>query len=162
MSARGFPCLSVSHTTPRGVCRASSPETHRFACSGETRRTSSRAGQLRRLRSSLGAAAFSVFASLAHAGGMDAPHVESDPCIPLPASAFDGMTGDMLAMWGAVQAMKDCPPPVFIDRATGLPLTDEEILARVFNGSSPTVIPLPAGVWLLLAALAMLSFKRRA
>lgn len=75
------------------------------------------------------------------------------------------MTSEMFAQYAAVRSMS-CPVeferPAFFDRRTGERLADAEILARVFNGSGPSVIPLPAGVWLLLAGLgALVIIKRR-
>lgn len=135
-----------------------------------TRRTSSRAGQLPRLLPApptLGAVAALFFMALpAHAGGLGPTDAPTDPC---PETlVLDGtMTGQMLDDFAAIRSMS-CPveftPPVFIDRKTGRPLTDEEKLARIFNGSSPHVpeVPLPATVWGMLAAiLAFLGFRRK-
>ena len=116
------------------------------------------------LASRLGHAALVLcLASPLSAGGLDAAHVDSDPC-PLGVTYdLSGMTGDVLRQFHAIRAMT-CPDEVrvFIDRATGLPLTDDAILARVFDGSRiPTQIPLPASALLLLAGLGALTIIRR-
>lgn len=96
------------------------------------------------------------------AGGLDEVAAEVDPCPPVVRVDDASMTADMLRQWGAVRRMS-CPDlvPVFIDRATGEPLSREEILRRVFNGSripaqiDAAVIPVPGAVWGMLAGIAV-------
>lgn len=101
--------------------------------------------------------------SAASAGGMREVAAAPDPCPP--GLVADGtVTGEMLAGFVAIRQMS-CPqqePPrrVFFDRTTGEPLDDPEILRRVFNGHSPTAVPLPSSIWLLLGGLVMLSTRK--
>lgn len=94
--------------------------------------------------------------STAHAGGLDDYEPAPDPC---PPGVVTGVTGEMLAGFMAIREMSCGERPVraFFDRATGEQLTDDEILRRIFA----TPVPLPAGGWLLLGALALLFFSGR-
>lgn len=102
-----------------------------------------------------------ILSGPALAGGLDEVAAEVDPCPPVVRVDDASMTADMLRQWGAVRRMS-CPDlvPVFIDRATGLPLSEEEKLRRVFNRSripapiDTTVIPVPGAVWGLLLGIA--------
>ena len=75
------------------------------------------------------------------------------------------MTAEMFAQYAAVRAMScgdvEFERPAFFDRQTGERLTDAEILRRVFNGDRVSVIPLPAGVWLLLAGVGSIFLLKR-
>ena len=119
--------------------------------------------------------AFAVIASTANAGGMDEPHVATDPCPDAPLVQPTGMTDTMFVQWKAVREMTCGPvavaPRAFFDRASGDRLTDDEIARRIFNGSKPVpeqkprvdVVPSPAAGLLLLTGLAAFgAMKRRA
>ena len=119
----------------------------------------------RRGLSALAFASAAFFAFTAQAGGIGPHTAPDDPC-PEGVMVNDGsMTAEMFAQFVAVRAMScgdvEFERPAFFDRKTGERLTDAEILRRVFNGSDVSVIPLPAGVWLLLAGVGALAWVRR-
>lgn len=108
---------------------------------------------------------FCLLASPLAAGGLVDEATAPDPCPDVPLVQPVGMADAMFAQWVAIRSMTCGAAPVapraFFDRATGERLTDEEITRRIFNGSTPIApVPLPAGAWLLLGALAML-WRRR-
>ena len=113
-----------------------------------------------RLRHSLAVWAF-FSCTTAHAGGLDEPHVNVDPCPP-GLVLGSTVTDEMLAGFRAIRAMS-CghEPRAFFDRASGLPLTDDEITRRIFNGSGVEVIPLPGSLWAMLAGITALAAIRR-
>lgn len=104
-----------------------------------------------------------LFAGMVQAGGLDEVAADVDPCPTVVRVEDASMTADMLRQWGAVRRMS-CPDlvPVFIDRATGVPLSEEEKLRRIFNGGripapvDTAVIPTPGAMGSLLAGLALL------
>lgn len=90
-----------------------------------------------------------------YAGGVQEPHMNSDPC-PIVQIDTSSMTGQMLHQFWAIRDMSGCKR-VFYDRVTGLPLSDEEITKRIFNGSTPlTPVPLPPSAILILSGLLIL------
>lgn len=71
------------------------------------------------------------------------------------------MSSEMFLQWLAIREI-ECGPRLFFDAQTGAQLTDQEILVRVFNGSTPlSEVPLPAGLLLLLTTLVILWRFRR-
>lgn len=120
--------------------------------------TGRRAG--RRARPVLFGAALVALAATAHAGGLDHVAEPVDPCPPIVHLDTSSMTAGMLRQFGAIRAMS-CGQVHHFDRATGLALSDEEKLRRVFNGArvpapDPAVIPGPGALASLLAGLAVL------
>ena len=102
-----------------------------------------------------------LFLSAAHAGGLDEPHVNVDPCPP-GLVLGSTVTDEMLAGFRAIRAMScSHEPRAFFDRVTGAQLTDDEITRRIFNNSRVEVIPLPGSVWAMLAALGGLAMVGR-
>lgn len=109
---------------------------------------------------------FLLLATPALAGGLEDHAVASEPCPAVTLRNDGSMTDEMFRQWLAVRGMS-CPDhrQVFIDRSTGRPLTDAEVLHRVFNGSGvsdPSVVPLPASAWLLVAGMGLLARRARA
>jgi hypothetical protein len=121
--------------------------------------TGHRAG--RRARPALFGAAPLALASAAQAGGLEEVAAPADPCPAFVRVDTTSMTGEMLRQWGAIRAMS-CGQVHHYDRLTGLALSDDEKLRRVFNGArvpappGPAVIPAPSAVASLLAGLALL------
>lgn len=71
-------------------------------------------------------------------------------------------SGPFACIW-ADDGSCDIPPPTVIFTVEGIPMTEEELLAVIFNGSQidPAPIPLPAGGLLLTTALVAIVAYRR-
>lgn len=106
-------------------------------------------------------------AGSAQAGGVDDVAAEAEVCPPGLTLNDPSMTAEMIRNFWAVRAMSGCRRE-FIDRATGLPLSEEEKLARVFNRSripaarEPSPVPLPGAVWAVVVAGVLAAVGRRA
>jgi hypothetical protein len=90
------------------------------------------------------------------------PAEVSDPCPEYLNFDKSSMTDEIFRQWLSIREMS-CGPRVFFDRITGQPLTDAEILDRVFNGSTPvSVVPLSeAFVFLFMALITLWLLRRR-
>lgn len=79
-----------------------------------------------------------------------------NPCPENFVPINDGsMTDSMFLPWLNIRSMT-CGPRIFYDARSGEPLTDQEILIRVFNGTTPidpAVVPLGSSGLFLLSAL---------
>lgn len=85
----------------------------------------------------------------------------SNPCPEDFVPMNDGsMEPEFFTAWLAIRKI-ECGPRLFYDAKTGQQLTDQEILVRVFNGSTIPEVPLPGGIALLLTAIFVLWRLRR-
>jgi hypothetical protein len=88
--------------------------------------------------------------------GFEKSAPSGEPCPPGFTPVNDGsMTAEMFRQWLNIREMT-CGPRVFFDAITGRQLTDREILARIFDGSTipdPAVVPLGDPAIFLVSAL---------
>lgn len=88
--------------------------------------------------------------------GFENSPAEGNPCPEDFVPINDGsMTSEVFLQWLHIRKI-ECGPRLFFDARSGEQLTDQEILVRVFNGSTIPEIPLPGALLLLLSAIFLL------
>jgi hypothetical protein len=88
--------------------------------------------------------------------GFENSSPEGNPCPKDFVPINDGsMSSEVFLQWLHIRKI-ECGPRLFFDAQTGQQLTDQELLVRVFNGSTIPEIPLPSTLILLLSAIFIL------
>ena len=88
--------------------------------------------------------------------GFEQGEASGNPCPKVFVPIDDGsMTNEMFLQWLHIRKI-ECGPRLFFDARSGEQLTDQEILVRVFNGSTIPEVPLPGALLLLLTAIFLL------